>query len=363
MEEKKKSKKVAASIILVIGIIVILSGIGVMVYAGVWKPAHGSGKDPVDVFYATEDEQDVYAWMQYLSDSVAYYESMENMQFYIAFDSDFNASVVCMHSDALKTYQPYMDYFYTEDYDNPPEEIIIEGFSQPFESELKKYVIEGYNGLLGYELLTTSNFEDVFGKYYIQLGKTNGSFEVFNIGIYALIAGVALFAVGMGMSYHKPEPAAAVSSASPLLEAEENHMMRGIIGALLGALLGGILWTAVGMIGYVSAWIGVLMALFARTGYKMFSGKDDKVGVILSTVFCLIVVLPATFLADGWNYYKDMNSFMAGSVTLFRALKDYPVYLTSTDSWGRMLGNIGLSYVFIIIGIFIDYKSNVSKKQ
>ena len=72
MEEKKKSKKVAASIFTVLGVIVILTGIGIMLYAGVWKPAHGSGQDSVDVFYATEEEQDVYAWMQYMSDSVAH---------------------------------------------------------------------------------------------------------------------------------------------------------------------------------------------------------------------------------------------------------------------------------------------------
>lgn len=360
MEEKKKSKKVAASIFTVLGVIVILTGIGIMLYAGVWKPAHGSGQDPVDVFYATEEEQDVYAWMQYMSDSVAYYESMENMQFYIVFDSDFNAAVVCMHADALKNYQAYMDYFYTEDYANPPEEIVIEGFSQPFESDLKKFVIEGYNALLGQEYLTRTNFEEVFGKYYIQLGRANGSYEIFNIGIYALIAGVALLAVGIGMLYQKPEDSAA--SNGFMLEAEESHRMRGIIGALLGALLGGVLWAAVGMLGYFSVWIGVLMDVFASTGYKMFSGKDDKFGVILSIVFCLIIVLPATFLADGWNYYKEMNSFMAGSVTLLRALKEYPAYLTSTDSWGRVLSNIGLGYVFIIIGIFVEYKSMMAKK-
>ena len=94
----------------------------------------------------------------------------------------------------------------------------------------------------------------------------------------------------------------------------------------------------------------------------MFSGKDDTFGTIISIIFCLIIVLPATFLADGWNYYKDMNSFMAGSVSLFRALKEYPTYLTSTDSWDRMLKNIGLGYIFIIIGILIEYRSNISKK-
>ena len=48
--------------------------------------------------------------------------------------------------------------------------------------------------------------------------------------------------------------------------------------------------------------------------------------------------------------------------TLIRALKEYPAYLTSTDSWGRVLSNIGLGYVFIIIGIFVEYKSMVAKK-
>ncbi|MGN0506837.1 MAG: hypothetical protein ACI4FZ_09755 [Lachnospiraceae bacterium] len=363
MEEtkKKNTKKVCGWILIILAIVLIVLGISVMVF-GVTQE-DGKKETAIDVYYATEDEQNVYTWMQYMSDSVAYYEDMENMQFFLTFDSNFNSSVICMHTDYLEKYQPYMDYLYSESYENAPEEILVEGFSQLFDDELKKFIIEGYNTLLGGEYITADNFKDYFGEYYLQLGRANGNFEIFNLGGTCLILGVIFLALGIYFVYERQEKAEPSGQEEVFLAPEKPHRIRGILGALLGALLGSILWTAVGMLGYVSAWIGVLMAVFARTGYKIFCGKDEKFGVIISTIFCLILVMPATYLAAGWGYYQNVNSYMAGSITLFRALKEYPVYLSSSDSWGRLLSNMVLGYVFIIIGIVIDYTINVSKKQ
>ena len=359
MEDTKKKNKLAAKVCVAMGAFVILFGIGLMIYANF----AGDKKDPIDVYDATEEGERVYTLMQYMSDYVAYYESMGNMQFYIAFDEDFYATVICMHKDDLKDYQQYMDYFYDEEAPQP-ELAVVEGFAQPFDATLKRYVREGYNALVGEEWVTTGNFSEYFGDYYIQIGKSSMSYQTFNIGIYCLIGGVVVLVIGLYALLNDQTPVTAPSlTGMPSLEAEQDHRLRGILGAFLGAFLGGILWTAVGMLGWVSIWIGVLMAIFARTGYALFAGKDDKLGAIVSTVFCLVLVLPATYLAAGWNYYKSMNEFMGGSITLVRALKEFLPYLkNSSDAWDSFMYSIGLGYIFILLGIGIGYRTNRSKR-
>ena len=60
---------------------------------------------------------------------------------------------------------------------------------------------------------------------------------------------------------------------SNYLEVHKTYRGRGVIGALLGALLGGVLWAAIGSLGIISGWIGILIVFFAMTGYRILQRK------------------------------------------------------------------------------------------
>lgn len=132
--------------------------------------------------------------------------------------------------------------------------------------------------------------------------------------------------------------------ASPIIE--ESKKGRGFVGALIGALIGGVLWTAIGCLGYISGWIAILIFFLAQFGYKKLTGKMDKFGVIISLVLGLLMIIPATYAAYGFGFYTDLNKAFDNRFTYMEVLSNLPQYMERYDSWGPFLGNLGMGYLF-----------------
>ena len=345
-EPKKKIK--ALSVVFFALAAVLLAAAVFFMFFGKMPAKEEAQTEPVDVYYATEQDEYVYLAMQYMTESVAYLEAVESMQYYITLDSEFNPAVVCLYDSELEEYQPYIDWLYTEETEGGPEEIRITGYSVPFDAELKQFVIESYNEIFGVSFLTAENFEDYFGSYYVTVGQSTADYENFNIGIYCLL-GVVLFVIlGVAVSYKNLMEAAVVEDGN-YLEVRKTHKGRGVLGALLGALLGGVLWAAVGALGYISGWIGILIVLFATTGYKLFAKEESGFGTVVSVIFSLLVIFPATYLAGVWTFYQELNKTLSEHISLGRAFQEFSAYLTKTDSWGSMIYNIVMGYVFMLV--------------
>lgn len=79
---------------------------------------------------------------------------------------------------------------------------------------------------------------------------------------------------------------------SPVIE--KNNRWKGVIGALIGAILGGLVWTAIGCLGYISGWVAILIFFLAQVGYKKLNGKEDTFGIVISVVSgcSLLFLLP-----------------------------------------------------------------------
>ncbi len=321
-------------------------------------------KEPVLITEVTAQDEPAYLKMQYMTESVAYVEAVESMQYYITFDSEWNPAVICLYDSEKAIYQPYIDWLYTESEEGEPEEIQVTGYSVPYDAELKQFVIECINAIFGIEFVSEDNFEELFGKYYLTIGKNSGNYEKFNIGIYCLLGAVILTVVGVAISYNSLMTAMD-EEAGNYFEVRRTYKGRGILGALLGALLGAILWAAVGALGYISGWIGVLMVLFATTGYKIFAKEESKLGTVIAVIFSLILVLPATYLAGVWTFYQELNKSMAEYITLGHAFQGFAEYLTKTDSWGNMIYNIAMGYLFMLVagGYSIAGVSKRKKKK
>lgn len=350
MEEKKRNRKrVPGIILLVLGVLVMI--VGILTIALGSNASSLEQEAPVDIYEANATDQYVYTQVQYLTESVAYYEAMENMQFYIALDKDWNPTVVCLHTDEIQAYQPYIDWLYSESYDNEPKETRMVGYSQPIDEELKQFVLEGFEENFGEGYVDEDSFADFFGEYYVQIGQKNDVYHFANAGIILLLVGIVFIVIGVSMLYEKPQQEENHVSG-PVIEDKSNKGL-GILGALLGALLGGLLWTVIGVMGYVSGWIGILAVCFAYTGYKMFAKEESTFGVIISLLFSVIVITPATYLTWGWTYYQILNEDISGYTTLLRALTELPQYMTAIDGWGDLVSDIVIGYAFMLVaGIY-----------
>lgn len=347
MGEPMKKIKPLSIILWVVAAILGVAAIFFMFFGNAVSKAEDD-REPIDVYYATEQDEPAYLLLQYMTESVAYLEAVESMQYYITFDSDWNAAVICLYGSELANYQKYIDWLYSTETENGPEEIQVNGYSVPYDEDLKQFVIEGFNDTFGAELITEQNFEDYFGKCYLTIGQNGGNYEKFNLGIYCMLGAVIFVILGVVVSY-KSIQTTEDEKAGNYLEARTVHRGRGVLGALLGALLGGVLWAAVGALGYISGWIGVLIVLFAKTGYKLFAKEKSGFGTAVSLIFSLLVVLPATYFAGVWMFYQDLNENISGYVTLGRALTGYGEYLTKTDNWGSMIHSIVMGYVFMLV--------------
>lgn len=353
---QKPKSRVPGVIVLVIGIILAIVGAATLFFGG--QKSSFEENDPIDVYEATATDQYVYTPVQYMTESIVYYEAMESMQFYIAIDSEWNMSVVCMYDDAVAQYQPYIDWLYSDSYEGAPEETMVVGYAQPYGSELKQLVVESYQELFEDDTINFSNFEDYFGEYYIQMGESAGAYKMSTGGILVLLLALVLIVVGGVMLYRKPEELAAYMG-SPIVR--EYHTGRGILGAFLGAALGGLLWTIVNVLGFISGWIGILIIFFAYVGYKVLSHKEDTFGMVISFVFALFIVIPATYLAWGWTFYQVMNESIGGYTSLVRAMTEMPAYMSANGIWGDFLGEIGMGYLFMIIAGVIWLSSSRKK--
>lgn len=345
----RKKSKIPGVILLAMGAVLVIAGLCVMFFGA--KQSSFEKEDPVDIYLADKTDQYVYTPVKYMTESVACYEAMENMQFYIALDSEWNSVAVCLHTNELEQYQPYINWLYSESYDNEPEEARIIGYSQLIDNELKELLIDGFADVFGAGYVDDTNFEKYFGWYYIQVGEKNAAYNISNVGIYILLAAVVLIVIGGAMVYEKPVQANAEYLGNAVIA--QTHTGLGILGALFGALLGGLLWTVINVLGYVSGWIGILIVFFAYTGYKILARKEGGMGIAVSLIFAVLVVIPATYLGWGWSYYQDMNKTMAGYTTLGRALMEMPAYLSGYDLWKNFIAEIAMGYGFMLIaGIY-----------
>ena len=362
MEEKPPSmaRKVCAVICFVLGLLFVAGGF-IMMFV-VTPGSRIEVSDPIDIYYATENDQYVGAPVQYMTKPVASYETMETMQFYISLDEELNPSVVCIYDDELADYMQYIEYFYSDDEKAVIKSGAISGYAQEIDDELKELVIEGFEDAFGTGYVDESNFYDWFGYYYIQVGEKNSSYHIMNAGIWMLVIGIFLLVGGFGLNYKKPETQSYSYNNEPIIQ--ETHKGLGVLGAVIGVLLGGLLWVIVGILGYVSGWIGILIIIFGNFGYTFLSKSKDTFGKVISFILGVLIIIPATYITYVWGYYQSANEYILGYVTLARAFKELPSFLTKYDEWGIFIRDISQGYLFLVVaGIFYLGASFKNKKN
>ena len=309
--------------------------------------------EPVALYQAVEEDQYVYTQVSYLTEPFAYYNDMEDMEFYLAFDAQWHPSVICLHKDDREVFQPYIDRFHNGGYGEELSEYTAIGYTRYFDEDVKGFAVEVMAYLYGDEL-TVEAFEDFFDSYYVQIGGSSSAFGFFNAAAVLIAAGV--LALGLGGLYYSAwrrylrEISHPESVAAPVIERDLSRFLAPLC-ALAGALAGGMLWIIVGAIGFYACWTGMLISLLSWVGYGIMKNNQEAKGVILSAVCSLLVPLPATYIQWALIYYADRNGGIYGYVPFSRVLRELPMYLKASEVPGALMADLFLGYIFILCGI------------
>lgn len=371
-EVRKKQKwwRVAA----VAGILLLILAVAALIWGMADRVEH---ETPEDLYYAEESQQYVYVPVQYMSEAFGSYESYEKMSLYFAFNEDWEPYIICMDDADAAQYADLVAYTYGMLDEAQPRNIT--GYAAPLDDEIRDLAIECYNELFDEEYAATDNFTDLFGSYYMQVGAKSSAYINFNTFIVLLVSGAALFAFSFyqvkkykkilqetenaavtqqfgeeGVSYGMTDMFSEQNVKVPGELVSHNRLL-GVLGAIGGALIGSALIIILGMLGYVSGWAAVAMALLAINGYKWLAKGIDKAGIALSIVITALMVIVANFLEFAIVYYQHLNEIMGGYVSFWRALQNTTQFMTDYDAWGTFWQNVAMGYLLggVCLGFWV----------
>lgn len=367
-ECRKKRKRWMVGVVL--GMVVLIMAV-VALFRG-RLDAVESG-EPENLYYATEQQQYVYVPVQYLTEAFGTYESYGKMSLYFAFNEDWEPYIICMDDADATQYADLVAYTYGML--DEAEMQNITGYSVPIDPDIQDLAVECYNELFDDEYVTDDNFYDVFGSYYMQVGGKSSAYTNFNTFIILLMVGAVVLGYSLyqvkkyGKAMQAAETAgstgAGVSYGVEDMFSEQNvkvpgeivshNRFLGVLGAFGGALLGSALIIVIGLLGYVSGWAAVAMALLAINGYKWLAKGIDKAGIILSIIITALLIPVANFMEIGIVYYQSINDIMGGYVSFWRALQNTPQFMTDYDAWGSFWQNVAMGYLLggVCLGFWV----------
>jgi hypothetical protein len=149
-------------------------------------------------------------------------------------------------------------------------------------------------------------------------------------------------------------PSAEVTAIAP----ENSSYLRGFGGALAGALIGAIPWTLVGLMGWILAYLGLVIGFCACKGYRLAKGRGGWPAAALIVAAILISVIVGTFGSYILQVLKPMQLTLAGGF-------DYVVSALKTEAAVRLsfVKSLGVGMLFSILGCLEWFFYKVKIKQ
>ena len=345
--------------------------------------SRGAAPDPDDATYfdAVTDNggQQVLAF-NLLSDSFASFTVGEGHNYYFALDSNeygIFPYIVCMSDQQFAQFTEICDFTYSdEDWDQSPGYGSLYGYPMPIDEELRDLAIEFFNYFWDEDLLTTENFADYIGTYYLDATYQPGSRttlveSLILIPVFLVLAGLMLF-----LTFRREKPAAGASapgqpSAQPLTEVfpaapadpaapavpagelpPEIRLGSGFAGATAGALAGAVVWVLLYRVGYISGVAGFLTVFLALKGFEKLGGGMNRAGVTLSCLLSLLAILAGNVVGVSWVIADVFSETNPGRATLSYVLRNFPQLMSYLDLWGTFLRDL-------LIGLFLGILAGI----
>lgn len=122
---------------------------------------------------------------------------------------------------------------------------------------------------------------------------------------------------------------------------------KGALGAVLGGVIGIIPWVLIGLLGYVAAISGLIMAWLSYKGYQLAGGKRGRgmvwIIIVVLIIFTYIGVMGSLY-ASAINEGYDMR----GTLLLVLIAPFLPQYFETGVLWGQL----ALGWLFAGLGSF-----------
>ena len=148
-------------------------------------------------------------------------------------------------------------------------------------------------------------------------------------------------------------------SASVEVKEEENVVL-GILGALVGAVLGGASIILLSQLGYVASISGFILALCTLKGYELLAKGLSKKGIVICVILMLVTPFVADLLDWGVVVYSQLGEYGYSFVDCLLILPEF--FADGTITMSEYLINLGMIYLFVVMGGFYTIKAAFQKK-
>ena len=147
---------------------------------------------------------------------------------------------------------------------------------------------------------------------------------------------------------------------SPLEIKSPENMVLGMVGAVIGALIGGASIIGLSQLGYIASISGVLLAVCTLKGYEFLAGGISPAGLLA----CAVLMLVTPFAADWIDWTIVLYEAWAGyGATFLDCMMTLPMVLAEDpELLGEYVKNLGMLYLFVIMGGFYTVKNAIIKK-
>lgn len=123
---------------------------------------------------------------------------------------------------------------------------------------------------------------------------------------------------------------------------------KGAVGAVLGGIVGIVPWVLIGMLGYVAAISGLIMAWLSYKGYQLLGGKRSR-GMIWVLVIVLIVFTYVGVIGSIFVQIVNANGY---ALTLESFIGFVSISFTQNEFTGMIWGQLALGWLFAGLGSF-----------
>lgn len=128
------------------------------------------------------------------------------------------------------------------------------------------------------------------------------------------------------------------------------NIIGGIIGALIGSLIGVACIVLLGMLGYVAALSGIVMAFCTLKGFDKLGGKLTVVGIIISCVIMVGMTYFGNRLDWAIEISKAMKEYYDYEVGIFESFQAVPTLIAELDGMGDYIASFLQQLLFVVVG-------------
>lgn len=129
-------------------------------------------------------------------------------------------------------------------------------------------------------------------------------------------------------------------------EVSENWLM-GTLGAFLGSLIGVATQLIISMMGFVSAFSGIVMAVCALRGYERFGKRISKKGIFIVVIVLIVMVFVGSMLDTSILIAGELN----GELSTFQVfIHLFELFDAVPELRGAFYQDLMVTYLFTLFG-------------